>query len=130
MEKAKDAAWVARETSKAAKIASYERGVLKTEARLVEEVAGMCRDYCVETWTEALNQVGVPADSELRRVENIFLSEDIREVPAMLPPLVAEPIPPPKLLPTIQAPPPDAKISTGARKDKEVQPQVKTKDSK
>ena len=54
------------------------------EARLAEEVAGVCRDYCIETWVEALNRVGVLADSELRRVENIFLIEDIWEVPATL----------------------------------------------
>ena len=47
------------------------------EARLAEEVAGVWRDYCIETWVEALNRVGVLADSELRRVENIFLIEDI-----------------------------------------------------
>ena len=28
-----------------------------------------------------MDQAGVPADSELRRVENIFFPEDIREIP-------------------------------------------------
>ena len=103
--------------------------MLEIEAWLAEEVAGVCRDYYIETWVEALNQVGVLADSELRRVENVFLIEDIWEVPAMLLPFVADLIPPPELLPTTQAPPLDAEVSTGARKGKEVQLLVKTKDS-
>ena len=46
--KVKDAAQVAREATKAAEIASYERGVLDTEMRLAEELAEVCRDYCAE----------------------------------------------------------------------------------
>ena len=127
--KAKDAARVARETSKAVETASYECWVLKTEARLAKEVTEVCRDYCVETWVEVLNRAGVPTDSELRRAENIFLLEDIREVPATLPPPVADLIPPLELLPTTQSPPLDAEVSTGAEKGKEAQPSGKTKDS-
>ena len=107
---------MAKEASEAAETTSYERGVLETETWLAEEVAGVCRDYCVETWAEALNRVGLPADFELRSAENIFFPEDIREVPVTLPSPVADPFP------TIQAPSPDAEISTGARKGKEVQP--------
>ena len=59
---------MARDASEVAEIASYE----ETEARLVEEVAGVCRDYYAKTWAEALNRVRVLANSELRRVENIF----------------------------------------------------------
>ena len=68
---------MAREASKAAEATSYERGVLETETRLAEEVAGVCRDYYTETWAEALNQVGIPVDSELKRIENVFFPEDI-----------------------------------------------------
>ena len=120
---------MAREASKAAETASYKRGVLETEARLVEEVVEVCRDYCAKTWAEALNRTGVPADSDLRRAENIFLSEDIREVLAMLPPLVVDLTPHLELLPTTQASLPDAEVSTGAGKGKGVQPLIKTKDS-
>ena len=77
-----------------------------------------------------LNRVRVPTDSELRRVENIFFSEDIREVPTTLLPPVTDPLPPPEQLPTIQALTPDAEVSTGARKGKEVQSPVKAKQSK
>ena len=68
---------MARKASKAAKTASYERGVQEKEMRLAEEVAGVCRDYCAKVWAEALNQVGVPATSELSSAENIFFLEDI-----------------------------------------------------
>lgn len=121
---------MAREASKAAKTASYMRGVLEMEAQLVEEVVEVCRDYCAKTWAKALNRTGVPADSDLRRAENIFLSEDIREVLAMLPPPVVDLTSNPELLPTTQASLPDAEVSIGARKGKGVQPLIKTKDYK
>ena len=90
LQRAKDAAkkavWVAKETTKAAVTASYERGVEETEKRLAEEVAKVCRNYYTESWIEALNSAGVPADSELRKVERLFFPEHIREAPANLPP--------------------------------------------
>ena len=55
--------------------------MLKTEQRLVEEVAEVCRDYCTVTWNEAFNSVGVPADFELRRAEKVYFPEHIREIP-------------------------------------------------
>ena len=78
---------MASKAVEAEKIASYERGVLDTVTRLAEEVAGVCRDYCAETWVEALNRAGVPATFELRSAENIFFPEDIKENATMLPPL-------------------------------------------
>ena len=83
---------MAKEASEVAETTSYERGVLKTETRLAEEVARVCKDYCTKTWVEALNQVGVPTDSKLRRAENVFFPEDIREVLEALPPPVADPL--------------------------------------
>ena len=77
LQKAKDATRVAKEAFEVAKTASYECGVQEMETRLAEKVAGVCKDYCAETWAEALNQAGVPADFELRRAESIFFSEDI-----------------------------------------------------
>ena len=121
LQKEKDAARVAREASEAEETTSYECGVLETETRLAEEVVGVCRDYCAETWVEALNRAGVPTDFELRSAENIFFPEDIREVSMMLPPPVADP------LLAIQALSFEADIPTGAGKGKEVQPQTKAK---
>ena len=61
--------------------ASYERGVRDTETRLIEEVAVVCRDYYTESWGVAMDRAGVPVDSEIRRVENIFFPKDIQEIP-------------------------------------------------
>ena len=123
LQKEKDAARVARETSEVEEMTSYECGVLETEIQLAEEVAGVCRDYCAKTWAEALNQVGVPTDFELRSAKNIFFPEDIREVSMMLPPPATDPFL------AIQAPSFEADIPTGAGKGKEVQPQTKAKHS-
>ena len=89
LQKAREEAWMAREASRVAEVAAFERGILEIEKRLAKE-------YCTEVWVELLNQVGVPADSELRRAENIYISEDIWEVPEMLPPPVVGPLPPPE----------------------------------
>ena len=66
--------------------ASYDRGVADMETRLAEEEAVVCRDYISESWGIAMDRVGVPADSELRRLENIFFPEDIRETTNIVPP--------------------------------------------
>ena len=80
---------MAREAAKATKVAAYERGVEETEIRLAEEVARVCRDYCIETWTGII-------DFELRKAESIFFPKHIREAPVDLPPTIALPLPPPK----------------------------------
>ena len=130
LQKVKEAAWVAREASEAAEAAFYERGMLETKIGLAEEVAGVSRDNCAETWAEALNRAGVPVDSELRRKKNVFFPEDIREVPTTLPPPVADPLPLPGQIPIIQAPIPHAEDLVGAGKVKKVQPTVKANQSK
>ena len=61
--------------------ASYDRGVKDTEVRLVEEVATVCREYITLSWGVALDRAAVPADSDLRKTENIFFPEDVREIP-------------------------------------------------
>ena len=77
---------MANEATEAAMNASYDRGVADMETRLAEEVAVVCRDYISESWGVAMDRVGVPADSELRRLENIFFPEDIRETTNIVPP--------------------------------------------
>ena len=81
MQQAEGAARVAREAVEATVKASYEHGVLDTEARLTEEVVVVCKDYCTKSRGVAMDQARVPVDSELRRVENIFFPEDILEIP-------------------------------------------------
>ena len=68
---------MSRKASKVAETTSYECGVQDTETLLAEEVVEVCRDYCTKTWAEALNRARVFSNSELRRAENIFFSEDI-----------------------------------------------------
>ena len=99
--------------------------VQETETRLAEEVAGVCRNYYTKVWAEALIRAGVPADSELRKAWSTFFPEDIREVPAMLPPLVVNRLPHPEQLSTIQASSPDTEVSIGVGKGKEVLPSIK-----
>ena len=62
---------MAQEAAKTAEAAAYERGVLETEARLIAKVTVVCRDYCTETYYQALDWAGVPADSDLRRVDQV-----------------------------------------------------------
>ena len=118
-----------KEASKAVEKASYEHGVLDTETRLAEEVAGVCKDYCTEVWTKALNRAGVPADSELRSARNIFFPKDIREFPTELPPPVVLPLPLPEQSLTIQDFFLDAEVLVEAGKGMEVQPLVEVSQS-
>ena len=66
LQKAKEAAQAEKEAAKAAKQASYLLGIEEIETRLAEELVEVCRDYCKVSWEEALNLVGVPANSEWR----------------------------------------------------------------
>ena len=91
LSKAKEAARVAREAAEATVATSYKRGVTDTEARLTEEVATVCKDYITVTWGVAMHRVAIPADSDLRKVENIFFPEDIHEISDLV--LPEEPLP-------------------------------------
>ena len=64
LQKVREAAQLAKEAAEAEKQAAYTLCVEETQARLTEELAEACRDYCDATWAEALNIAGVPADSE------------------------------------------------------------------
>ena len=66
LEKAKAIARTAEEAAKASREASYNLEVEEIEIQLAEELTEVCKDYCNETWMEALNLVGVPAASEWR----------------------------------------------------------------
>ena len=68
---------MAREATEATVKASYECGVRDMEIFRAKEVALVCKDYCTESWGIVMDRVGVPVDSELKRAENIFFSEDI-----------------------------------------------------
>ena len=109
---------MAREAAKAAVAASYEHGMVNTEARLTEEVAVVYRDYVTESWGVALDRAAVPADSDLRRIENIFFPKDIREIPG------SDPLEEPPFAPTTVL---DSIIPEGKWGNEEVQPPPKDK---
>ena len=67
--RAKETLKVAQEAAIAAETLAYERGVLETETRLTAEVTAVRREYCAETYSQALDRAGIPADSDLRRTD-------------------------------------------------------------
>ena len=66
LQQVKEVAQLAKEVAEVEKQASYILSMEEMQARLTEELAEVCRDYCNVTWDEALNIVGVPADLALR----------------------------------------------------------------
>ena len=92
--------------------------MLETEQRLAEEVAEVCRNYCTITWNEALNSAGVSADPELRKAENVYFPEHLREILAD-PSSTALPLPPLEQVPSTQDLTINVRTSTGAGMGKE-----------
>ena len=77
LEKAKDVAQTAQVTANALEHKFYDLGVKETEARLANELARVCRDFCLEVWTEASNLTEVPAALEWRKAENVYCLKDL-----------------------------------------------------
>ena len=75
VEKAKDQAKKAREEAEQER---YDVGVVETEEALRAKVSGVCRNYCLQIWNEALNQAEVEASSVLRKVANVYYPLAIR----------------------------------------------------
>ena len=96
LQKAQEALAVAKEAAKASEGTTYERRVVETEARLTAEITVVCRDYCTETYYKALDQAGVPADSDLKRADKVYYLEDIKKDLTALPPPATLPLPPPE----------------------------------
>ena len=64
LEKAKEAAWVAKATAKASEQRSYDPSIQEIKAHLMEELARVCREYWQEVWAKALNLAEVPTASD------------------------------------------------------------------
>ena len=109
---------MAHEAAKAAEIAAYKRVVLETEARLTAKVTMVCRDYYTKTYNQALDWARVLTDSNLRRVDQVYYLEDIREDITALPPPAALPLPPPEQSLTTQEPSQGTEIPIRAQKEK------------
>ena len=80
LRKAREAVQLIKEAAEAEKQAAYTLGVEETQARLTEEFSIVCRDYCDISWGKALDIVGVPVDSDLRRPESIYYDLEIRKL--------------------------------------------------
>ena len=85
LQKAREAAQLAKEALEAEKQVAYALDVEETQARLTEELVEACRDYCNATWAKALNIVGFPANSEWRQQGRTYYHPDIRAIPSGLP---------------------------------------------
>ena len=82
LKRAEEALKVAQEAATAAETLAYERGVQETETRLTAEVTAVCREYCAKTYSQALDRAGIPADSNLRRTDQVYYPKDLRENPS------------------------------------------------
>ena len=78
---AKEDAQLAKEAVEAEKKAAHLLGVEETQARLTEEFAKVCRDYCAVTWNKCLEAAGVPAESALRQPGSIYYDPDLCDAP-------------------------------------------------
>ena len=76
------------------------------------------REYCAETYNQALDQVGIPPDSDLRRVDQVYYPEDFKENITAPPPPATLPLPPPEQSLTTQEPSQDTEVPAGAEKEK------------
>ena len=85
LQKTKEIAQLANEATEVEKQVAYNLGVEETQARLTKELTEACKDYCDATWVEALNIVGVLADSEWRQLGKTCYHPNIREIPGGLP---------------------------------------------
>ena len=109
---------VAQEATIAAETSAYERGVLEMETRLTAEVTAICKEYCAETYNQALDRAGIPANSNLRRTNQVYYPEDLRENTTTPPPPAALPLPPPNEPLPAQKSSQDTEVPLGAEKEK------------
>ena len=86
------------------------------ETRLTTEVTAVCREYCAETYNQALDRVEIPADSDLRKVDQVYYPKDLRENTTVPPPSTALPLPPLEQSLTTQEPARDTEVLAGVEK--------------
>ena len=110
---------MAQEAAIAAETLAYERGVLETETRLTAEVTAVRREYCAETYSQALDRAGIPADSDLRRMDQVYYLEDLKENITPPPPPATLPLPPPNEPLPAQKSSQDSELPIGTKKEKE-----------
>ena len=109
---------MAQEAATTAENLAYEQGVQETETRLTAEVTAVYREYCVETYSHTLDRAGIHADSDLRRMDQVYYPEDLREEPTPPPPPVTIPPPPPNEPFPAQKSSQDSELPIGVEKEK------------
>ena len=119
LQKIEEALKLAQDATAATEISAYERGVLETEARLTAEVTAVCREYWAETYNQALDRAGIPANSNLRRVDQMYYPKDLKENKTIPPPPTALPLPPPEQSLTTPEPSCDIEVLAGAKIEKD-----------
>ena len=107
---------VAQEATKTGR--AYECGVLETEAMLTVEVTVVCKEYCAETYNQALDRAGILAESVLKRVDQVYYPEDLRENTTVPPPPAALPLPLLEQSLTTQEPSQGAEVLARVEKEK------------
>uniref|UniRef100_A0A7N2MQ43 Uncharacterized protein n=1 Tax=Quercus lobata TaxID=97700 RepID=A0A7N2MQ43_QUELO len=65
--------------------ATYDLGQKETAAHLEFQITTVCRGFCLQSWTEALDAAGVDPTSKLRDLERVFYPLAIRTKAATSP---------------------------------------------
>ena len=126
--RAEEALKVAQEAAIAAETLAYERGVPETETRLTAEVTTVCREYCTETYSQALDRAGILANSDLRRTDQVYYPEDLREDKTPPPPPATLPLPPPNEPLLAQKSSQNSKLPIGFEKEEQEKENEKAKE--
>ena len=130
LRKAREAAQLLKEATKAEKQAAYDLRVQETQSRLTEEFSTVARDYCDITWGKAFDVARVPADSNLRRPESIYYDSDICELPGLGSPPPEHPAQVSEVPKTDQVLPAPVEAPTDSRQDASQGKEVETPQGK
>ena len=116
LKRAEEALKVAQEAATIAENLAYEWGVQETETRLTVEVTAVYREYCAVKYSQAFDRAGIPADSDMKRTDQVYYLENLREEPTPSPPVT---IPPPPNEPlSAQKPCQESELPIGVEKEK------------
>ena len=128
LQKAEEALKVAQEAATVTETSAYEHGVLETELKLTAKVTMVCRKYCAKTYNQALDQAGILLDSDLRRVDQVYYPEDLKENTTAPPPPPEQPLTTPELSQGAEVPAGAEKEKNGAVVASQIEEKVKEKE--
>ena len=128
LQKVEEALKVAQEAATVTETSAYEHGVLETEVKLTAEVTVVCRKYCAETYNQALDQAGILLNSDLRRVDQVYYPEDLKENTTAPPPPPEQPLTTPELSQGAEVPAGAEKEKNGAVVASQIEEKVKEKE--